>query len=64
METLYLNVNVDFIKVLYDVCQGQGTTFDKGQYGALLLSLLLLLLLSLLLLFVHLHPFKAIISSG
>jgi hypothetical protein len=54
METIYVTVNVIFIKLLYDVCQGQGMTFDNGQYGVLLLSLLLLLLL---LLFVHFRPF-------
>ena len=55
MEIIYLTVNVIFLKLLYDVCQGQGTTVDKGQYGVLLLSLLLLLLLSLFLKFHHHH---------
>jgi hypothetical protein len=44
METIYLTVNVIFTKLLHDMCQGQGMTFDNGQYGVLLLSLIIFII--------------------
>jgi hypothetical protein len=54
METIYVTVNLVFIKLLYDVRQGQGLAFNNGQHGELLLSFLLFLLLVL---FMHFLPF-------